>query len=134
MWLFMAWLIPWTQTFTWPSPSNPVPWCQHSHLLFFNAWFIIVKSLLILLQSPSWLTRLLRTFNKLTLIILYYIDVDEYVFISWIYSKIKIDMKYKWSILCYSFFSRWNSFCYMAFKVSNQISHNICLEERITSI
>jgi hypothetical protein len=56
MWFFMASLIPQIQTSTYPSPSHPVPQRQDSHLLFSDAWFIVSKSLLILLQLPSCLT------------------------------------------------------------------------------
>jgi hypothetical protein len=58
MWLSMASLVSRIQTFTYPSLSHLVSRCQASRLLFSDAWFIIVKSLLILLQLPSWLTHL----------------------------------------------------------------------------
>jgi hypothetical protein len=57
MWFFMASLIPRIQIFTCPSPSHPIPRHQDSSLLFFDAWFIVVKSLLILLQLTSCLTH-----------------------------------------------------------------------------
>jgi hypothetical protein len=57
MWFFMASLIPRIQTSTYPSTSHPVPRRQDSRLLFSNAWFIMTKSLLILLQLPSCLTH-----------------------------------------------------------------------------
>jgi hypothetical protein len=50
MWFFMASLIHQIQTSTCPSPSHPVPRYQDSRLLFSGAWFIVAKSLLILLQ------------------------------------------------------------------------------------
>jgi hypothetical protein len=53
MWLFMAWLIPQTQTSTCPSPSHHVPQCEDSHLLLSDVWFIVTKSLLILLAHPT---------------------------------------------------------------------------------
>jgi hypothetical protein len=57
MWFFMPGLIPLIQTSTCPSPSHLVPWRQDSRLLFSDAWFIVAKSLLILLQLPSCLTH-----------------------------------------------------------------------------
>jgi hypothetical protein len=58
LWLYMEWLISWTQPFTCSSPSHPVPRHQVIHLLFFDVWFIVAKPLLNLLQSPSWSTQL----------------------------------------------------------------------------
>jgi hypothetical protein len=55
IWFFMASLIPRIQTSTCPSPSHPIPRRQDPCLLFSVAWFIVVKSLLILLQLPSYL-------------------------------------------------------------------------------
>jgi hypothetical protein len=57
VWFSMASLIPRIQTSTFPSPSHPVPWRQDFRLLFSDAWFIVAKSLLILLQLPSCLTH-----------------------------------------------------------------------------
>jgi hypothetical protein len=57
MWFFMASLIPWIQISTCPSPSHPVPRRQDSRLLFSDVWSIVAKSLLILLQLPSYLTH-----------------------------------------------------------------------------
>jgi hypothetical protein len=57
LWFFMTSFIPQIQTSTCPSPSHPVPRRQDSRLLFSDAWFIIAKSLLILLQLPSCLTH-----------------------------------------------------------------------------
>jgi hypothetical protein len=51
IWFFIDW------TSTFPSPSHTVPQRQDSHLFFSNAWFIVVKSLLIFLQLPSCLTQ-----------------------------------------------------------------------------
>jgi hypothetical protein len=42
-----------SKTSTCPSPSHPVPRHQGPCLLFSDVWFIIAKSLLILLQLPS---------------------------------------------------------------------------------
>jgi hypothetical protein len=53
----MANLIPRIKTSTYPFLSHPVSWRQDSRLLFSDAWFIVVKSLLILLQLPSCLTN-----------------------------------------------------------------------------
>jgi hypothetical protein len=53
----MASLTPRIQTSTCPSPSHPVPQHQDSRLLFSDGWFIVIKSLLILLQLPSCLTH-----------------------------------------------------------------------------
>jgi hypothetical protein len=53
----MASLIAQIQTSTCPSQSHPVPQRQDSRLLFSDAWFIVTKSLLILLQLPSCLTH-----------------------------------------------------------------------------
>jgi hypothetical protein len=67
-------------------------------------WCMVHRSQV--LVDPSSTTILIHTslhvFDNLMLVILCY-DVDEYVFIPWIYSKIKIDMNYMWSILCSSF-------------------------------
>jgi hypothetical protein len=55
MWFFMASLIPRIQISTCPSPSYSVSRHQDSRLLFSNAWFIVAKSLLILIRLPSCL-------------------------------------------------------------------------------
>ena len=57
MWFFMASLIPRIQTSTCPSLSHLVSRRQDSRLLFSDAWFIMAKSLLILLQLLSCLTH-----------------------------------------------------------------------------
>jgi hypothetical protein len=58
----MASLIPRIQTSTFPSSSHLVPQHQDSHLFFSDAWFIVVKSLLILLQLLSYLTHHFMSF------------------------------------------------------------------------
>jgi hypothetical protein len=62
MWFFMTSLIPQIQTSTCPSPLHLVPRRQDSCLLFFDAWFIVTKFLLILLQLPSCLTYYFMSF------------------------------------------------------------------------
>jgi hypothetical protein len=62
MWFFMASLIHRIQTFTCPSLSHLVPRRQDSHLLFSDVWFIVVKSLLIFLQLPSYLIHHFMSF------------------------------------------------------------------------
>jgi hypothetical protein len=62
MWFFVASLIHQIQTFTCPSPSHPVPQHQDFRLLFSDAWFIMAKFLLILLQLPSCLTHHFMSF------------------------------------------------------------------------
>jgi hypothetical protein len=62
MWFFMASLIPQIQTSTCHSPSHSVPRRQDFRLLFSDAWFTVVKSLLILLQVPSCLTHHFMSF------------------------------------------------------------------------
>jgi hypothetical protein len=57
MLFFMSSLIPRIQTSTCPSLSHQLPRRQDSCLLFSNAWFIVVKSLLIILQLSSCLTH-----------------------------------------------------------------------------
>jgi hypothetical protein len=62
MWFFLASLIPWVQTSTCTSSSHPVPQHQDTRLLFSDAWFIVAKSLLILLQLPSCFTHHFMSF------------------------------------------------------------------------
>jgi hypothetical protein len=58
----MASLIPRIQTSTCSSSSHPLPQRQDSRLLFSDAWFIVAKFLLIILQLLSCLTHHFMSF------------------------------------------------------------------------
>jgi hypothetical protein len=57
IWFFMTSLIHQIQTSTCSFSSHLVSRCHDSRLLFSNAWFIVAKPMLILLQLPSYLTH-----------------------------------------------------------------------------
>jgi hypothetical protein len=108
MWFSMASLISQIQTFTCSSPSPLVPQDQASWLLFSIAWFITTKPLLILLQPTimslthlfmSSMKKLLHLFFMLYIIV----DTNDCVFMSWMYSKVVIDMKCRWLIFFSSY-------------------------------
>jgi hypothetical protein len=84
-------------TSTCPSPSHIVSRRQDSHLLFSDAWFIVAKSLLILLQLTILSHTSLHIFNRLIL--------EKLLLMIKLLPYISILRSSTWSIL---YWSRWS--------------------------
>jgi hypothetical protein len=104
-------------TSTCPTPSYPVPRHQDSHLLFFDAWFIVNKSLLILLQLPSCITHhfmssmdpFLRTFFLCSSYFHRYpiLRSSTWSILSWLRSSNKCWTKLIFNLFCSYEFLAW---------------------------
>jgi hypothetical protein len=125
MWFFMASLIHRIQTSTFPSPSHLVPRRQDSRLLFSDAWFIVVKSLLVILQLPSCLIHHFISF----------IDSFLKTFFLWssCFYRYPILISSSWSILSWLWSSHkcWTklisfSYCSWVFFAWLDIDSSIC--------
>jgi hypothetical protein len=81
MWLSMAWLMSWTQTFTCPSPSHAVPQCQDS------PWKCALP-----LKYQKWPKHAIYTYSIRIMELLLYPSIRG------VLTSVKVSYEYTWCI------------------------------------